>query len=345
MVRVRPTIANMTGYVPGEQPRAGERIVKLNTNENPYPPSPKVLEAVRAIDADSLRRYPNPTADAFRDAAAALFDLTRDHLIAGNGSDDVLAVAVRTFLGPGDVLAYPNPTYSLYPVLAEMHDVRVAEVPWDQPGWRLPIDGLLAARPRAVFFASPNAPTGTPVSLDDIRNLARRFDGLVLVDEAYVDFADGDALPVVRDHDNVLVCRTLSKSYSLAGLRFGYGIGHPSLVAEMMKVKDSYNCDAVSIAAATAALADQDHARATWQAIRAERARLTSELVSRGWEVIPSQTNFVFARPPGGNAGELYRALKAKGILVRYFDKPGLADRLRITVGKPEETDALLGAL
>jgi len=251
---------------------------------------------------------------------------------------------VRTFLGSGDVLAYPDPTYSLYPVLAASAENRVVTVPWE-PDWRLPVDALLATGARAIFFANPNAPTGTLVAAARVRALATAFDGLLLVDEAYADFADENCLDLVRELPNVMICRTFSKGYSLAGLRFGYGIAAPALVAEMNKVKDSYNCDAISIVAATAALEDQEYARSTWQAVRAERARLAAALGERGWQVIPSQTNFLFATCPDGRAAAVYRELKRRGILVRHFDKPGLDDKLRITIGTAAQNDALLEAL
>lgn len=334
----------MAPYVPGEQPGAGEKVIKLNTNENPFPPSPRVLEAIRTVDPDVLRRYPSPKADAFRAVAAAVHGVTPDMVLAGNGSDEILAIVMRTFVGPGDVLAYPDPTYSLYPVLADEGENRVRTVAW-APGFDLPIEALLKTSPRAIFFANPNAPTGTLVKKSRVRELARAFDGLVLVDEAYVDFADESCLDLVHELPNVLLCRTFSKGYSLAGLRFGYAIAAPAVVAEMLKVKDSYNCDAVAILAATAALEDQAYARKTWQAVRSERTRLAAELVERGFEVTPSQANFVFARCPRGNAAEIYLALKRQGILVRFFDKPGLADKLRITVGTAEQNDAVLEAL
>jgi histidinol-phosphate aminotransferase len=334
----------MAPYVPGEQPGPGERVIKLNTNENPFPPSPRVLDAIRTIDPENLRRYPSPKADAFRAVAARVHGVSSDMILAGNGSDEILAIAMRTFLGPGETLAYPDPTYSLYPVLAESSENRVRTVTWE-PNWELPIDALLATGARAIFFANPNAPTGTVVGKTRVRDLARAFDGLVLVDEAYVDFADESCLDLVRDLPNVVLCRTFSKGYSLAGLRFGYAIAAPPVVAEMTKVKDSYNCDAISILAATAALEDQNYARRSWQAVRAERNRLTSELGKRGYDVIPSQANFILARCPDGNAAGVYRKLKSQGILVRFFDKPGLSDKLRITIGTAEQDDSLLQAL
>lgn len=333
----------MAAYTPGEQPGPGERVIKLNTNENPFPPSPRVLEAIRSVDGEQLRRYPSPKADAFRAVAARVHGVVPDMILAGNGSDEILAIALRTFVGPGEKLAYPDPTYSLYPVLAESAENRIATVPWEA-GWQLPVDGLLATGARAIFFANPNAPTGTLVPTDRVRQLALAFDGLLLVDEAYVDFAETSCLELVRELPNVMLCRTFSKGYSLAGLRFGYAIAAPALVAEMTKVKDSYNCDAVAIAAATAALDDQAYARGTWAAVRRERERMASALAGRGWRVIPSHTNFLLATCPG-DAAAIYTELKRKGILVRHFAKPGLSDKLRITIGTPEQNDALLEAL
>jgi histidinol-phosphate aminotransferase len=342
--RPRPVIESMTAYTPGEQPGPGERVIKLNTNENPFPPSPRVMEAIRALDGEALRRYPNPMADGFRAVAARVHGLTPDMILAGNGSDEILAMVMRAFVGPGDVLAYPHPTYSLYPVLAEMSEVKVVEVPWDA-NWSLPAQALVDTGARAIFFANPNAPSGTLVGIEEIARLAARFEGVLLVDEAYVDFAERDCLDLVKTCPNVVISRTFSKGYSLAGLRFGYAVAAPAVIEAMTKVKDSYNCDALSVTAATAALEDQDHARRAWQAVREERTRLSAELSRRGWKVIPSQANFVLATVPGGDGAAVYRRLKARGILVRFFARPGLDDKVRITVGTPEQNDALLAAL
>jgi histidinol-phosphate aminotransferase len=342
--RPRPIIEQMEGYTPGEQPSPGERVVKLNTNENPYPPSPRVMEAIRSLDPERLRRYPSPMADGFRTAAARAFGVTPERVLVGNGSDELLGMALRTFLGPGELLAYPHPTYSLYPVLAQIGEVKVAEIPWG-PGWDLPVGELVASGARAVFFANPNAPSGTLAPSARVRELAATFQGLVLIDEAYVDFADESSLAVVAEFPNVLVTRTLSKGYALAGLRLGFAIGAPTLISQMSKVKDSYNCDALSVVAGVAALGDQDYARGTWARVRAERARLTAELERRGWQVIPSAANFLLATSPGGDGAAIYRGLKSRGVLVRFFDKPGLTDKVRITVGNPEQNDALLAEL
>ena len=274
---VRQTIREMTGYTPGEQPKSGERVVKLNTNENPYPPSDRVMQALAGISGETLRRYPNPTADLFRDAAAKLHGVTRDHIIAGNGSDDILTIATRCFVPPGGTLAFPDPTYSLFPVLARLEEARPLPIAWERE-WCLPVDALAASGANAIYLANPNAPSGTFVSPLKVAELARNFPGLLLVDEAYVDFADDNCLSLVEQFPNLLVSRTLSKAYSLAGLRFGYAIAQPAVIEQMMKVKDSYNCDALSIAAATAAIEDQAYARGTWANIKAERTRVTAEL-------------------------------------------------------------------
>ncbi len=265
---IRANIRAMDGYTPGEQPSIGERVVKLNTNENPFPPSPKVMQAIRELEPEVLRRYPNPTADLFRAAAAKLWGITPNMIIAGNGSDDILTIATRAALPPGGLLAFPEPTYSLYPVLAELEEAKSVGVPWEK-NYTLPIDGLLAKNPAVIYLANPNAPTGTFVPPADVAKLAKVFDGLLLIDEAYADFGDEHCIGLVKDHSNIVISRTLSKAYSLAGLRFGYAIAQPQVVDEMMKVKDSYNCDAISVVAATAAIEDQEHARRTWENVRA----------------------------------------------------------------------------
>jgi histidinol-phosphate aminotransferase len=302
------------------------------------------MEAVAAVPAHALQRYPDPMARAFRATASRVLGVPEDAILAGNGSDDILTIATRTFLAPGDTLAYPEPTYSLYPILARLQDARIATVPWAE-GWSLPVDALAATGARAIYLANPNAPSGTCVSIAAVEALARAFDGVVLVDEAYVDFADAHCLELALRLPNVVVSRTMSKAYSLAGMRFGFAVTRPEIVREMAKVKDSYNCDAVATAAAAAAIADQEYAKGTWAKIRAERARMTRALETCGWSVLPSQANFVLATVPGGGAAQVLGELKKRGVLVRFFDLPGLRDKLRITVGAPEDTDALAAAL
>jgi histidinol-phosphate aminotransferase len=341
---VRQNVRAMDGYTPGEQPAPGERVVKLNTNENPFPPSPKVTAAIREIEPELLRRYPNPTGDLFREAAAKILGITPDMILCGNGSDDILTIATRTFIAPAALLAFPEPTYSLYPVLAKLEDAKCAGVPWGMD-WSLPIDDLLATKADAIYLANPNAPSGTFVPAQQVGELASKFDGLLLVDEAYVDFAEQNCLELVKEFSNLVISRTFSKSYSLAGMRFGYAIAQPQVIHEMMKVKDSYNCDAISVIAATAAILDQDYAKRTWDHVKAERQRLTSELQQLGWSVLPSHSNFILVTVPGGRGKAAYLKLKEQGILVRFFDKPGLNDKIRITIGTGQENNALLAGI
>jgi histidinol-phosphate aminotransferase len=337
----RRHIDALDGYVPGEQP-TDPTVTKLNTNENPYPPSPKVIEAIQAITPDQLRRYPDPLGNRFRTAAAEVFDVSPDMIICGNGMDDILNLAVRAFSGPEATLVYPTPTYSLYAVLANIEASLVKEVNFPE-GYALPVDELVDADGRVTFVANPNAPSGTLAPVEQMADLADRLKGVLVVDEAYVDFADRTCMPLVKQYDNVLVFRTMSKGYSLAGVRFGFGVGSEPLIAGLMKVKDSYNVDALSVAAAAAAIRDQNYARAGWEKVRAERARLTPALERLGLGVLPSHANFLLARHPA--AKMLFNDLKARKILVRYFDHPRLADRLRITIGTPEQNDILLQAL
>ena len=339
----RTNIDAMEGYVPGEQPD-DRSIIKLNTNENPYDPSPRAMRALAEIQAEQLRRYPDPLGNPFRDAAAEIFGVTREHVICGNGMDDILNMTVRAFSGPEATLVYPAPTYTLYAVLANIQASVVREVDWG-PDYALPLDALVQARGRVTYLANPNSPTGTYVPVDEVAALADALDGVLCIDEAYVDFSETDCMALARTHENVLVMRTMSKGYSLAGLRFGFAIGHPSLIAGLMKVKDSYNVDAVSITVATAALKDRAYREQTRQKVLTERERLSAALAEMGLFSLPSQANFLFTQAKEPTAAQLYESLKDRRILVRYFNSPGLDDRLRITVGTPEQNDALLAAL
>jgi histidinol-phosphate aminotransferase len=341
---VRANVREMQGYTPGEQPAPGSRVVKLNTNENPFPPSPRVMQAIRELEGEVLRRYPQPLADTFRVAAARVLDVDPEMILAGNGSDDILTIATRTFVGPGGVLAYPEPTYSLYPVLAKIETAKTAAVAWGKD-YTLPIDELLETRASAIYLANPNAPTGTMVPPDDVAKLAAKFKGLLLIDEAYAEFADANCLSLAKKFPNVVVSRTMSKAYSLAGLRFGFAVAQEAVIAEMLKVKDSYNCDALAIVAATAAIEDQAYAAMTWQHVRDERARVAAALEQIGFQPLPSQTNFLLAAVPGGDGRAFYEGLKSQGILVRFFDTPQLRDKIRITIGTSSENNALLGGL
>src|SRR4051812_20402486 len=272
---LRPSIRAMDGYTPGEQPQ-GDGVIKLNTNENPYPPSPGALAAMRAIlEADRLRKYPEPLGDVFRQAAGQVLGVDPDGIVIGNGSDDILTIVTRAFVPEGGLVVSPTPSYLLYKTLAEIQGARFETVPFT-PAWDLPAPW---PRPDAnlTLVANPNSPTGTMVPLARLEALARELRGPLIIDEAYVDFAATHALPLTH-LPNVIVTRTLSKSYSLAGLRFGFAVMQPDLARELVKVKDSYNCDTLSLAGATAALLDQEHLRATTVKIRATRARLTAAL-------------------------------------------------------------------
>jgi histidinol-phosphate aminotransferase len=341
---VRANVRDMSGYTPGEQPGSDENVVKLNTNENPFHPSDRVLQAIQNVSKETLRRYPSPMADAFRAVAAKLHGIRPEMILAGNGSDDILTIATRTFIGPDGKLASPDPTYSLYPVLAQLQDAQFIPVPWDEE-WSLPTEALLATKAGAIYLANPNAPSGTFVSRTKVAELARKFPGLLLIDEAYADFAEDNCLALVRDYPNVVISRTLSKAYCLAGLRFGYAVAQPQVIHEMMKAKDSYNCDAIAIVAATAALSDQAYYKEKWELLKLERDRLTVELRKMGWSVLPSQANFVLATAPDGGGHAAYVGLKTQWILVRYFDKPGLTDKIRITIGSIDQNNALLAGI
>jgi len=336
----RKNIEAAQGYTPGEQPQDGS-YVKLNTNENPYPPSPKVVEAIRRAAGDRLRKYPDPVANEARETIAALFDVGRENVLCGNGSDDLLSIAVRAFVDPGQAIATPDPTYSLYETLARLQDARLEEHP-SGDDFAAPVGALAGSSAPLVIAANPNAPTGVPVATADLQRIARGIKGVLLVDEAYVDFADADAMELARGEPNVLVMRTLSKSYSLAGLRFGFMVGPRELIDGLMKVKDSYNCDLLSIVAAQAALEDQQWMRANVGKIRSERSRLTEALRGLGFTVLESQANFVLARPADGDARHIYEQLKARGVLVRYFNRPRIDQFVRITVGTPDEVGRLL---
>jgi len=342
----------MQGYVPGKQPLSAEAI-KLNTNENPYPPCAAVMDALQAIAGDALRRYPPPTADELRGVIAAIHGVQLEQVVAVNGGDELLRLALTTFVDPGVPIGILEPSYSLYPVLAEVHGSPVVRVA-AEPDWSPPPDlgaRMQGAGVKLLLLVNPHAPSGQLTTAAQLARIASAFDGVLLVDEAYVDFVDPelghDAVSLLSAHDNVLLLRTLSKGYSLAGLRVGYGLGAASLIAPLLwKTRDSYNVDAVAQRLATAALRHRSAAAETWRKVREERARLQAALAALGFAVAPSQTNFLLARvPAGASAPELLRRLEQRGVLVRYFDAPRLDDALRITVGSPEQNDRLLSAL
>lgn len=343
---VRDNILAMTGYVPGEQP-LDTQVIKLNTNENPYPPSPRALDAIAAVTAEQLRRYPSPDAMAFRQAAARVHGVSPDMILATNGGDELLAMVFRACVGEGQNVAWLDPSYSLYPVLARMQAARQMILPYNISGttWELP-DAIFGLDAKLLLIVNPNAPSGTFIGMDTLSRIISGFSGLVLVDEAYVNFAPHSALPLVGKFPNLVLLRSMSKGYGLAGLRFGYAIGQVEVLRQLHKVRDSYPCDALAIAAATAAIEDQTYARGTWERVKTERQWIRSQLVTMGYSMPESHANFVLARVPAGtDARALYEQLKARNILVRYFALPGLTDKLRITIGSPEQNRALVAAL
>jgi histidinol-phosphate aminotransferase len=341
----RSNIDAMTGYVPGEQPRE-DGYIKLNTNENPYPPSPHVVRALREAIRPSLRLYPEPLSDTLRVKAAAVYGVKPANVVAGNGSDELLSMLMRCFVGPGDRVAFPVPTYSLYDTLIEIQDGTAARVDFP-PDFSLP-QSLASQNAALTFLCNPNAPSGTLVPLTAIEKLARAVKGVLVVDEAYVDFAESEgasSIPLIDRLPNLVVLRSFSKSFSLAGMRVGLAFAAEEIIAGMMKVKDSYNLNRLSMIAATAALGDMAWMNRNVRRIQRSRKKLSAALRRMGYEVYPSHANFILARRRDKNLKGLYEELKRRKILVRYFDTPPLQDSLRITVGTPKEVQALLKEL
>ena len=347
----RPDVARLAGYLPGEQPQE-QGWVKLNTNENPYPPSPRVVEAIRNAAEGRLNLYPDPLGRDFCQAAARLFDVDPEWIIPGNGSDEILTILLRTFVDPGEKIAYPYPSYVLYETLGEIQGAAVERIVLRED-WSWPLDEARRQLVdcRVLFVPNPNSPSGNRFPDTDLLQLVPE-QGVLVLDEAYGNFCDephgGELLRSGESAARIVVTRSLSKSYSLAGLRLGFAVAHPDVVAGMRKVKDSYNCDTLSLAAGEAALEDGDWMRENAARIRSTRARLVEELVGRGFEVVPSQANFVWATHPDGSHQRRFEALKAQRVLVRHMVFAACdpqREGLRITVGTDEEIDRLLEAL
>ncbi|NOY30670.1 MAG: histidinol-phosphate transaminase [Planctomycetes bacterium] len=340
----RTNISEMTGYVPGEQPQT-EKLIKLNTNENPYVCSPKVKAAIGRVVQAGLQKYPDPTATAFRMRAAELFGCDPDWILCGNGSDDILTIVTRALVDSGDHVRFSQPSYTLYRTLAEIQGAKCHVIDYESdwtlgPDFTKPCDQL-----RLAYLANPNSPSGTLVPPEEVARIADALPCPLLVDEAYADFAETNCLELVAQNEKIMVSRTLSKSYALAGLRFGFLVAQPQMIRELNKVRDSYNCDAMSIAGATAAIDDQNWLAQNRSAILATRTRLLDQLRQLGFECQDSEANFVWCTHPDHAAEQLYQQLKTDGILVRYMNYPGWGDGLRITVGTDEQIDALLAVL
>jgi histidinol-phosphate aminotransferase len=345
---VRSAIRAMSGYAPGEQlPDA----IKLNTNEGAFPPSPRVMAALAGVADESLRLYPDPLARRLREAAAARYGVTAEQVLAGNGSDDCLTILYRTFLDPGQRVACPWPTYGLYRQLAEIQGAKLVTVPFRQTGtrWELPPD-LAKQRAKMIILANPNNPSATLIPVDELGKLAdAATKAIVVVDEAYIDFAladglDASMLPYLDQHPNVVVLRTFSKSYSLAGARLGLLFASAPLVDQMMKVKDSYNVNAITQALGTAALEDRQAHDEAMRGTLDERERLTHELAAFGLTWPESRANFLLVEL-GDRAETIYNALREAKLLVRWWSAPELRTKLRISVGRPDQNNRLLAAL
>jgi histidinol-phosphate aminotransferase len=370
---VRPLVRELHPYVYGEQPKI-KGLIKLNTNENPYPPSPKVLAAVKTATDGRLRLYPSPTAQALREKLAKLHHCHADNIIVGNGSDELLALATRAFVEPCvgqasslspsakkksetgkmpvlrcSIVQYFTPSYSLYPVLADIHGARKNPVPL-KPDFGLPTvaelkrDGIWKFDAALTYITTPNAPSGRGYQTSDLEKLCRAQKGVVILDEAYVDFAEGNAMRLAVKFPQVLVARTFSKAYSLCLQRVGYFVGHRDLIAALHKIRDSYNVNGLGQVAALATLSDLPYYRANFRRIIATRQRLAGELAKLRFNVLPSQTNFIFARPPVFPAAVWLQKWREKRVLVRWFNSPATKDYLRITIGTDAEIDALLRA-
>jgi len=338
---VTRSVRAMKAYVPGEQP-VETGVVKLNTNENPFPPSPKVFKALAGVDPARLRLYPNPVSRKLRERIAQLHGCEVENVFAGNGSDEILALCTRAFVEDDGSVGYFNPSYSLYPVLADIRDVKKAPVELGPDfEWRMPA----GYRSSLFFLTNPNAPTGILYPEKVVRDFCVKFPGVVVIDEAYVDFSRENCMDLALRFDNVLVLRTLSKAYSLAGLRVGYVVGAKPLVAAIYKLKDSYNLDAISQQLALAALSDVRHMKSNVAKIKATRRRLTKALEADGYHVYPSDSNYLWVKPAGISAKHLFERLKEERILIRYFPGRRTGAFVRISVGTDAEIDKLIAAV
>lgn len=339
----RRSLGGDAGYVPGEQPGADEGWIKLNTNESALPPSPRVASAVRDAAA-ALRLYPDPHGEPLRSALARHHGVAPDEIFVGNGGDQVIDCCYRAFAEPGDTVLHPTPTYSLFPVLARMFSVRDVAMPLQPDGSLEP--GFADVPAPLRFVVNPNSPTGQWIAPERLEAQLAGVAGVVVIDEAYADFAPESSIPRLAGHDDWIVLRSFSKGYALAGLRVGYAVARRELVTDLHAVQDSYPVDRCALAGALAALEDTGHHERIVTTVREQRGRLVDALCALGWHVLPSESNFVFARPPRGWAAqEVAERLRQQRILVRHFDAPQLADRLRITVGDAASLDRLLRAL
>ncbi len=337
----RDCVRQTPAYVPGEQPQTAD-FIKLNTNENPYPPPVRIFEAIQP-ELAKVRLYPDPVSTQLRKAAARAFQVAPEQILAGNGSDDILNIALRTFVDPDETVAFLDLTYSLYETISRVHGAKITLFPTnglfelDQP--------LICPEAKLIFLASPNPPLGKHIKWEYMEETCAKATGMVLIDEAYVDFADYNHLDLLSRYDNVIISRTMSKSYSLAGMRLGFALSSPAIIAEMDKVRDSYNLDRIAQALGTAAFDEGEYFEEIWQKVRNTRTKLIKALREMDFIVPDSHANFVLASPQWIKAEHLYAELKARKILVRYFKHPRILDYLRISVGTEEEIEQLLTAI
>jgi histidinol-phosphate aminotransferase len=346
MSYIRRQVERMSAYTPGEQPKVAG-LIKLNTNENPYPPSPKVLETLRGAVGGKLRLYPDPTSSALRVKLGKIHGFDPEQIIIGNGCDDILNLCVRAFCGECEKLAYFWPSYSLYPVLANIQGATQVELPLNENFQIEAHPPLLAklAGVKLVFITQPNAPSGVWLQRVELQRVIEETRGVVVIDEAYVDFASENCLDLVSEYDNVIVARTFSKAFSFAGMRVGWAVGSGELIAALNKVKDSYNVSRLSQLGAEATLEQWDYFQQNVKKICASRERTSAALAKLGFIVYPSQTNFVFARPPSVlTAKQWFDGLRAKNILVRWWDADRIRDFARVSIGTDEEMDKFLAA-
>ena len=342
----RSVVDAMAGYAPGEQPKMLD-LVKLNTNENPFPPSPAVLGALETFDGAMLRRYPDPMADSLCAAIAEVNNVSRNMVIAGNGSDDILTMTFRAFTAPDKPVAIMEPTYSLYPVLAKMQEAPVIKIALQEDNDFAMPDNVLeqAQGANILIITRPNAPTGNSFPKAAIRKIAEEFNGILFIDEAYADFADDNCMDLVHEFANVIVSRTSSKSLALAGLRFGYAVAHPTIIEGLNKLKDSYNMDMLTQKLAEAAVRDQEYLQTTLAKVKTLRAELAGELEKLGFKLIPSQANFIFAAPPDNDGAKAFKFLRDHAVIVRYFPGEVTGKYLRITVGTAAQNQRLISVL
>ena len=341
---LKESLRGFEPYLPGQQPPDGEEWVKLNTNEAPYPPSPRVLEAIHAAVGDSLRLYPSPMADEAAAALGRANGLDPAWVRLGNGADELIGMCFRAFAGAGDRVAFPWPTYPLLEPLCGIHQAVAAPHPLGD-GWSLP-DSFAADPARLKFLVNPNSPTGTWYRREEVEAVVSAAAGVVVLDEAYVDFAPESRVDLLAGHPNLLILRTMSKSYALAGLRIGYAFGQPELLSALDTVKDSYNLDRLGIAAARAAAEDRAYRDSVVSRVVADREWFARELEALDFRVSPSSANFLFTRPPDGvGAAEVFGGLRRRRILVRHFDRPPLDGWLRVTIGTREQLGRVLAAI